>query len=664
MRSRLWWFGLFSICLLGCNPPKSGTGKSNGIEPEVTKKEIGPALYERAEYTPFSGDSAGDFILVPAGHLTAPYRHEISSQIDAIIDWIGVEIPEEQAKKYDPRDIFQHEASQKFYRRLQQGDVVKRDQIVVLLDDKQAKFDYLTAKARLEAAEKSEDALKKVVKALSDLAENLKRGAGAIPLQEVTRAEAEVQRYEAELVKEKGQVITGKAELDKAEDKLSQYVLRSALSGEVVSIHRNQRESLRSTDVVLVVQDFSRLRVEGSLKVEYLNRVRIGDEVSMEVTRYQSAREIDTFAQHTPNRAITAIALTEVGGQVLIVSAGEDGWVRVWNREQKVLQSWKMPSAVRTLAVAQKEPLLLLPSDSGDLHLYDLANLAKEPLRKLDPKAEGVVTAVALSPDGNWATVADERGIHLYQTRTGKKHYTLPSKAHHSQITQLTLTPQGRLISVGKEPSILVWELGEKGAFLEHRFDSRTGDVLFPAVSEDGNRLYIDTDKNRLDVIHLGEARRERSLNLGTEGGRFHNFTVLSPQYPQLKDRLLLSAGGTEGIVHLFRAPSAQARGSELIRYVTKGYAPATAAAFSPPLKDKPAFFVVGTKKGDIHIWPVPEEAELNNEFKSRLSYLDKTIDSSGRTVRISIDLENPKLPNGDYLFRPGSSTNLILKAR
>ncbi len=655
---------LLSSSQMGCSPQKGPNGKGAGNTADPLTVDPGSPIFERVEYAAFSGDSAGDFIVVPAGHLTAPYRQEISSQVDGTIDWIGAEIPEADVSKYDKRDIYKHESAKKFYRRLQRGDLVNQDQIVVIFDENQARFEMLGVKAKLDGAKQSEKALDTVVKSLDKQLKKLQEGGDAVPRLEMFRLEAEVNRYISEYVTQIGIATSAKADLEKFEHKLTQHVLRSAITGEVVSINRNERESIRSTDLVMVVQDFSRLRAEGSVKIEYLSRIRKGDEVFFEVTRYQSASEVDTFAQHTPNRPIMAVAVAKVGEQHLIISSGEDGWVRVWDRNKKVLQSWKMPSNVRSLAVAKHEPTVLVPSDSGDLHLYDLSNLSKDPARKLEPKADGIVTAVALSPDGGWATIADERGIHLYDTRNGKRKYTLPSKAHHSQVTQLTITPQGRLISVGKEPSVLVWELGEKGARLEQRFDSRIGDVTAPAISDDGNRLYLDTDKTRLDVVHLGEARRERSLNLTSDGARFNTFSVLSPEVGTTKERLLLSAGASEGVVHLFKAPSTKERGSEVVRYVTKSNSPATAAAFSTDAKSKDAFFVVGTKKGDIHIWGLPQEAELNNEYKSRLTYLDKTTDSSGRTARISVDLENPKLPNGDYLFRPGSTTTLILKAR
>ena len=56
---------------------------------------------------------------------------------------------------------------------------------------------------------------------------------------------------------------------------------------------------------------------------------------------------------------------------------------------------------------------------------------------------------------------------------------------------------------------------------MEHRIDSRSGDVQMPGVTDDGNHLLLDADKTHLDVIHLQDLRKERPLEeLFIDAGR------------------------------------------------------------------------------------------------------------------------------------------------
>src|SRR5205085_3751715 len=116
---------------------------------------------------------------------------------------------------------------------------------------------------------------------------------------------------------------------------------------------------------------------------------------------------------------------------------------------------------------------------------------------------------------------------------------------HHSPVTALYFTPQGRVVSAGREPSIRVWIVGQDGAKVEHRIDSRSGDVQMPGVTDDGNRLLLDADKTHLDMIHLQDLRKERPLVTAGESGRLPTFTAISPELDKKADnRMIATTGG------------------------------------------------------------------------------------------------------------------------
>ncbi len=250
----------------------------------------------------------------------------------------------------------------------------------------------------------------------------------------------------------------------------------------------------------------------------------------------------------------------------------------------------------------------------------------------------------------------DERGIYMYDAKDGKRKYAFSTREHHSPITSLSFTPQGRVISTGREPAIRVWVVGADGAKVEHRIDSRSGDITMPGVSTDGSRLLLDADKTHLDVIHLEKLRKERPLITAGESARFTTFAAWSPDSKEIA-----TTGGAEGIVQLWRAPSASDRGAEIARFVTRGSASATCAAFSPQADN--GFLVVGTRKGDVHLWPLPA-ADMQPEIKANVTHVEQSIESSGRTVNVLVDFDNPKMGENRYLLRPGSAVTLVIRPK
>ena len=94
---------------------------------------------------------------------------------------------------------------------------------------------------------------------------------------------------------------------------------------------------------------------------------------------------------------------------------------------------------------------------------------------------------------------------------------------------------------------------------------------------------------------------------------------------------------------------------------MTRGSAAATCAAFFPQADN--GFFVVGTRKGDVHLWPLPA-ADMQPEIKASVTHVEQSIESSGRTVNVLVDFDNPKIGENRYLLRPGSAVTLVIRPK
>jgi WD40 repeat protein len=487
---------------------------------------------------------------------------------------------------------------------------------------------------------------------------------GIVPQQELLNSEATLARYQADYVDRQGATQQATEEAQRFRTMLAKRTLRAPADGEVQLILKQPGEGVRPSEPVLVLHDFSKLRAVGHLPKEYVNLVGTGDEVTIEMPRDVPASQV--FNQHTTNRAITGVAVTVVGGKPVIVSAAADGWVYTWDRDMKVLGAWRQPGPVVSLAVTKtgsESALALVGGINGTARLYDLAAPdRKEPLRELDGRHDGGVLAAAFSPDGRFCVTSDEHGIFMYDVGSGKRKYAFPAREHNSPVTALHFTPQGKVVSAGREPWVRVWSVGNDGAKVEHRIDSRSGDVPMPGVTDDGSRLLLDADKTHLDVIHLQDLRKERPLATASAAGRFTTFTAWSPELDKKADnRLIATTGGAEGVVQLWRAPTADTRGAEVARLVTREHAAPTCAAFSP--QGENGFLVVGTRKGDVHLWPLPS-TDVRAELTSTVRHVEQSIESSGRTVNVLVDFDNPKLSGDRYRLRPGSTVTLVIQPK
>src|SRR5262249_41811692 len=137
----------------------------------------------------------------------------------------------------------------------------------------------------------------------------------------------------------------------------------------------------------------------------------------------------------------------------LVVSASEDGTVRIWGGPPR-RPLWH-PAPVRAVActpVGAAENLCLTGAADGKARLWDLSAEQDQPIRELGGKTgghRGPINCVAFSPDGKTcATGGDDREINVWDVATGNPRYRLPG--HKGAITSLQFTPLNQLVSASR----------------------------------------------------------------------------------------------------------------------------------------------------------------------------------------------------------------------
>lgn len=650
-------FGVLLAAVAACSSSSSPKVSGDKTDDRSRPAEIGGPLFAAAPWPKVIDDpTGGEPIRIPSCHLTVLDKVDVPSKEEGTIEWLGVPATASEIGNLPPNEKYEHRRTLTTFRRLRLGEVVRAGQVIALLNDERAALEHDIAVSNINGAKSESEAANKGIKYYE---ENVKieEKAGS-STSAIVAAKANLARAVAEAASKEWTIRRTEGEERKAKVKLSNHFITAPITGRVVQIYKLPGEGVKATEPVLQLQEISRLGIEGYLEVQYADLIRVNSEVFVEPDIKEPP--LPVRFPHVSSKPITAIAVGMSQDNAVIVSASEDGWVYAWNRDGKVHSVWKHPAAVRAVTCTRpgaKAAMAVTGCDDGKARIWSLSQFAKTPLATLDGLHEGGVQAVAFSPDGATCLTSDDRGeIFLWNAFTGKKLYAFP-REHNSAVTSLQFTPQCKVVSAGRDSIANIWNVGDKSAAVEVSFEHRSGEVNALGVTDDGGQMLLDLDKSRLRIIEMSEQRNLGTLQQTGEGGKFAAFALFSPSIGTNNDRVILTTGGSDGVLQLWRWTNGAGRGSELRKLVCTGYAGVACAAFSPHADG--GFIVAGTRKGVVHLWPMPTAEDLTQRYKARITSIDPNRESSGKTVRIYAELDNSE--HAHLRLHPGTTATLTV---
>jgi WD40 repeat protein len=548
------------------------------------------------------------------------------------------------------------------FRRLRDGDEMRKGQLLAVLNPSLAVADLQIKLAKLDAAQADFNASEKTRDESEQrwvTAQKLK-ARGVIAEEEFRGAKLTFDRYYYEAISKNEAINVAAKELRQAETIVDFHAIRSDITGIVKSngLLKHAGESVRNLDPVMMLQDSRKLLIEGRVGVQDRSHLKKGARVSVEPTQRVSPDR--TLIGHMD--AVTGVAVTKDGA---VVSASDDHSVRVWNRKngRELMILWH-PVGVRAVACSPAANLCLSGATDGVARLWNLDEKKPAP-RDLSDGHRGAINGVAFSPDGKWcATGGEDRAICLWDVAEGRLlHRIAPSQGHRGGVTSVAFLPGEKegelfLVTVGRgDNTLLVWPLGSDGApgrptSLGHR----GGDVAVLGVNPVGRQVLFDQ----------GQELRIRTVPGGAlagvlKSGGASNFSTLALFSPD--GNLILTAGGSDGRLQLWRAPTAKTRGYELRHFAWSGDQTQTSCgAFAPD----GSFAVTGTHDRAVLVWPLPRKQEVETQYSARLVDVGQEVDPSSHQVSVQAELDNRWFEVTDRalaLLKADLATDPVVKA-
>jgi WD40 repeat protein len=218
-----------------------------------------------------------------------------------------------------------------------------------------------------------------------------------------------------------------------------------------------------------------------------------------------------------------------------IVSGGEDGTVKLWNRDGSERATLKANrSIVTSVNFSPDGQTIVSGGYDGTVKLWNVNGNERATLEA----NQGIVTSVNFSPDGQTIVSGGADGTVKLWNRDGSERVTL--KGHQGRVWNVNFSPDGQtVVSGGADGMVKLWNIdgSERATLKGHR--DRVNNVNF---SPDGQTIVSGGEDDTVKLWNIDGSER-----VTLKG---HQVSVLSVNFS--RDGQTIVSGGFDGTVKLW----------------------------------------------------------------------------------------------------------------
>ena len=326
------------------------------------------------------------------------------------------------------------------------------------------------------------------------------------------------------------------------------------------------------------------------------------------------------------------VAMTP-GGDWL-VSGGEDGTIKIWQRMEKTLKLSKIidrrGDSIRCVAIAPAGDLVAVGTGGGSAEssggVVEVWDVGKGERVQSIQACTGAVVDIAFPAGGALlASAGVDKTIKIWNAASGACVKTLTSQ---DEVTTLAMTPDGRwLVSSGGKKSVQYWD-ATRGD-VSRTFRGAGGVVQHLSISTDGKTVASSAAVGPIEIRTLGDGDQLKTLKcedeiqalaLSTNAQKVSVCTALRVRNWDIAttksqdafavqtasicaamtlDGKELVSGGKDGLIKLWN--SGNAKGLQLLKTLKSEGGPVFTVAVSPDGK----VTATGSQGGTIEIWDI-----------------------------------------------------------
>jgi WD40 repeat protein len=314
-------------------------------------------------------------------------------------------------------------------------------------------------------------------------------------------------------------------------------------------------------------------------------------------------------SQHWRHGAtVIALAFTPDGKQ--LISAGQDGVIRLWDsttgRQIRILESNRGP--IRAFALSPDGKTFASISKGDEVRLREVAN--GRLVRKFELKAAS--DSVAFSPDGKQLAAGEEQNVKVWETETGRVVQTIPVETAARQL-HFTHDRKHLCVSGADGTGVNVFTLD--GGKLIQRLSGWPGSIC---LAGEGSLLSSDQDKVTLSLYDLKTGKLRFDLK-DRDGGEQRAFRA-----HVASEKGVIVSGCWEGYVRGFKVETGQILWSQFAH-------PAGVKALALTADGKVA--ATADMDGMILLWNTARGQSLNEPSHSRGAVLSAALSPNGESA-------------------------------